>query len=94
MENNTTGDLIDDIEALRGHLEIESWRVFGGSWGSALALAYAQTRPDRVREPILRGIFSCDAPNSTGSTATAATGCSPRLSPSSLEPFRKQSAET
>lgn len=42
---------------MRGHLEIESWRVFGGSWGSALALAYAQTRPDRVREPILRGIF-------------------------------------
>ena len=46
-----------DIEALRGHLDIESWQVFGGSWGSALALAYAQTQPDRVRELILLGIF-------------------------------------
>lgn len=57
LENNTTWDLVSDIEALREHLEIGSWQVFGGSWGSALALAYAQTHPDRVRELILRGIF-------------------------------------
>ena len=57
IENNTTWDLVADIEALRGHLDIESWQVFGGSWGSALALAYAQTQPDRVRELILLGIF-------------------------------------
>jgi len=57
IENNTTWDLVADIEALRDHLNIESWQVFGGSWGSALALAYAQMHPDRVRELILRGIF-------------------------------------
>lgn len=57
LDANTTWDLVSDIEALREHLGIESWQVFGGSWGSALALAYAQTHPRRVRELILRGIF-------------------------------------
>jgi len=57
LDNNTTWDLVSDIEALREHLGIESWQVFGGSWGSALALAYAQSHPHRVRELILRGIF-------------------------------------
>ncbi|ODS00071.1 proline iminopeptidase [Methyloceanibacter methanicus] len=57
IEHNTTWDLVADMEALRAHLDIETWQVFGGSWGSALALAYAQTHPDRVRELILRGIF-------------------------------------
>jgi len=57
LEENTTWDLVADIERLREHLDIESWQVFGGSWGSTLALAYAQTHPDRVRELILRGIF-------------------------------------
>ncbi len=57
LENNTTWDLVSDIEKLREHLGIERWQVFGGSWGSTLALAYAETHPDRVTELVLRGIF-------------------------------------
>jgi len=57
VENNTTADLIADIEALRAHLGIGSWVVFGGSWGSTLALAYAQAFPAHVRALVLRGIF-------------------------------------
>lgn len=55
--DNTTWDLVEDIEKLRRHLAIERWQVFGGSWGSTLALAYAQTHPTRVSELVLRGIF-------------------------------------
>ena len=55
--DNTTWHLVSDIEALRKHLGIESWLVFGGSWGSSLALAYAETHPARVSELVLRGIF-------------------------------------
>ncbi|MCP5146057.1 MAG: prolyl aminopeptidase [Gammaproteobacteria bacterium] len=58
LEQNTTWDLVADIERLRELLEIERWQVFGGSWGSALALAYAQTHPDRISELVLRGIFT------------------------------------
>ncbi|MDY6809579.1 MAG: prolyl aminopeptidase [Actinomycetota bacterium] len=54
---NTTQHLIADMERLREHLQIERWQVFGGSWGSTLGLAYAQTHPDRVTELVLRGIF-------------------------------------
>jgi proline iminopeptidase len=54
---NTTWHLVADIETLRAHLGIERWLVFGGSWGSTLALAYAQKHPDRVSELVLRGIF-------------------------------------
>ncbi|GAB4587719.1 prolyl aminopeptidase [Nocardia sp. IFM 10818] len=57
LEANTTWHLVRDIEALRTHLGVERWQVFGGSWGSTLALSYAQTHPDRVTELILRGIF-------------------------------------
>ncbi len=57
LEENTTWDLVTDIEALRTHLKIERWQVFGGSWGSTLALAYAQRHPERVTELVLRGIF-------------------------------------
>ena len=57
LEDNTTWHLVDDIERLRAHLEIEHWQVFGGSWGSTLALAYAQAHPRRVSELVLRGIF-------------------------------------
>src|SRR5439155_9100890 len=53
----TTWDLVADIEALRKHLGIERWMVFGGSWGSTLALAYAETHPASVSELVLRGIF-------------------------------------
>jgi proline iminopeptidase len=57
LDENTTWDLVDDIEKLRHHLGVERWQVFGGSWGSTLALAYAETHPDRVTELVLRGIF-------------------------------------
>ena len=57
LTDNTTWDLVADIERLRGHLAIDHWQVFGGSWGSTLALAYAQTHPDKVTELVLRGIF-------------------------------------
>jgi proline iminopeptidase len=59
LEENTTWHLVSDIEQLREHLGIDMWQVFGGSWGSTLALAYAETHPDRVRELVLRGIFLC-----------------------------------
>ncbi|EIJ43580.1 proline iminopeptidase [Beggiatoa alba B18LD] len=57
LEENTTWDLVADIERLREHLGIERWTVFGGSWGSSLALAYSQTHPARCTGLILRGIF-------------------------------------
>jgi proline iminopeptidase len=57
LEDNTTWHLVSDIEALRTHLGIARWLVFGGSWGSTLALAYAQKHPKRVTELVLRGIF-------------------------------------
>jgi proline iminopeptidase len=57
LEANTTWDLVSDIEKIRSELGIEKWQVFGGSWGSTLALAYAETHPERVTELVLRGIF-------------------------------------
>lgn len=57
LVDNTTWHLVADIERLREHLGIEQWQVFGGSWGSTLALAYAQAHPGRVSELVLRGIF-------------------------------------
>jgi proline iminopeptidase len=57
LDANTTWDLVADMEALRAYLGIERWQLCGGSWGSTLSLAYAQTHPDRVSELILRGIF-------------------------------------
>jgi proline iminopeptidase len=59
LQDNTTWDLVEDIERLRRHLGIERWLVFGGSWGSTLALAYAETHPERVSALVLRGIFLC-----------------------------------
>ncbi len=59
LEDNTTWHLVADIEQLREKLKIERWLVFGGSWGSTLALAYAQTHPARVTALVLRGIFLC-----------------------------------
>ena len=59
LQGNTTQALIEDIETIRNKLGIDQWVVFGGSWGSTLALAYAQTHPDRVLGLILRGIFLC-----------------------------------
>lgn len=57
LDNNTTWDLIEDIEILRNTLQIEKWAVFGGSWGSTLALLYAELHPEHVSALILRGIF-------------------------------------
>jgi len=54
---NTTSHLIDDMERLREELGVEQWLVFGGSWGSTLSLAYAQSHPERVTQLVLRGIF-------------------------------------
>lgn len=56
LANNTTQQLVADIEQLREHLEVDRWLVWGGSWGSTLALAYAETHPDRASEMILWGI--------------------------------------
>jgi proline iminopeptidase len=58
LENNTTWDLVADMEKLRKHLAITRWQLFGGSWGSTLALAYAQMHPNNVSDLILRGIFT------------------------------------
>jgi len=57
LDDNTTWSLIEDIERLREHLGVEKWCVFGGSWGSTLALAYAIKHPERVESVVLRGIF-------------------------------------
>lgn len=59
LEHNTTWDSVADIERIRDLLGVDRWLVFGGSWGSTLALAYAETHPERVRGLILRGIFLC-----------------------------------
>jgi proline iminopeptidase len=57
LADNTTPHLVDDIETLRRHLGIDKWLLFGGSWGSTLALAYAQAHPERVSGCVLRGVF-------------------------------------
>lgn len=62
MALNTTWHLVDDLERLREHLGIERWQVFGGSWGSTLALGYAEKHPERVTELVLRGIFTLRRP--------------------------------
>ena len=59
LEENTTPRLIEDLERLRKHLGIDKWLVFGGSWGSTLALAYAEHHPQRCLALVLRGIFLC-----------------------------------
>ena len=59
LEDNNTHASVRDIEALRNHLGVERWHVFGGSWGSTLSLIYAQHHPDRVLSLVLRGIFMC-----------------------------------
>tara|TARA_B100000686_G_scaffold345035_1_gene428810 strand:- start:11101 stop:12069 length:969 start_codon:yes stop_codon:yes gene_type:complete len=59
IENNTTQHLIEDIEKLRTFLKIKKWIIFGGSWGSSLALVYSQKHPEKILNIILRGIFLC-----------------------------------
>ncbi len=60
LENNTTDHLLSDIEILRAHLKVNDWHIFGGSWGSTLALAYASKYKTRCISLILRGIFLCE----------------------------------
>ena len=62
IEANTTWHLVADIERLRALMGAEQWLVFGGSWGSTLALAYAETHPQRVSALVLRGIYTCTKP--------------------------------
>lgn len=59
LDNNTTAHLLADMEAIRKHLGIKQWVIFGGSWGATLGLVYAETHPDRTLALILRGIFLC-----------------------------------
>lgn len=59
LEDNTTWHLVQDIEVIRERFGVDQWLVFGGSWGSTLALAYAESHPERVRALVLRGIFLC-----------------------------------
>jgi proline iminopeptidase len=59
LQDNTTWDLVSDIEKIREYLGIKKWLVFGGSWGSTLALAYSETHPQSVQALVLRGIFLC-----------------------------------
>lgn len=58
LEENTTWHLVADMEAIRAHLAIDRWQLFGGSWGSCLSLAYAESHPERVSELVVRGIFT------------------------------------
>ena len=62
LEANTTWHLVADIERLREEMGVDKWLVFGGSWGSTLALAYAETHPERVSELVVRGIYTCTRP--------------------------------
>jgi proline iminopeptidase len=62
LEDNTTWHLVEDIESLRRHLGIQTWMVFGGSWGATLGLAYAQRYPECVTEIVLRGVFMMSRP--------------------------------
>ncbi|WP_034763245.1 MULTISPECIES: prolyl aminopeptidase [unclassified Hyphomonas] len=62
LRENTTWDLVDDIEALRDHVGVSQWLVFGGSWGSTLSLAYGVTHPERTLGLVLRGIFLVSKP--------------------------------
>ena len=57
LADNTTWHLVADLERLRSHLGIDRWQLFGGSWGATLAIAYAETHPERVSEIVLRGVF-------------------------------------
>ena len=66
LKENTTWDLVSDIEKIREHKNIDKWHVFGGSWGSTLGLTYAITHPERVASLILRGIFLLRKKISTG----------------------------
>jgi len=87
LEENTTWDLVEDTEKLRAHLGIDKWQVFGGSWGSTLALAYAEKHPRPAPNWCSGGSSSCASRRSTGSTSGGLhplprrLGALPRLDP-------------
>ncbi len=89
LSANTTWHLVADIEALREHLAIERWLVFGGSWGSALALAYAQSHPERVSELVPRGIFTLRRSELDWYYNDGASHIAPQWWQSYLEPLRE-----
>ena len=70
LDDNTTWHLVEDIEKIREQFGVNEWLVFGGSWGSTLALAYAETHPERVKGLVLRGIFCAVRKRFVGSTRT------------------------
>ena len=96
LENNTTWDLVADMERLREHLGIQQWQVCGGSWGSTLSMAYAQTHPQQVSELILRGIFTLrkseldwyyQAGNSSDNPSNQSSGGAASIFPDEWEKF-------
>jgi proline iminopeptidase len=93
LTDNTTRHLVADIERLREHLRIDKWLLFGGSWGSTLALAYAQAHPERCLGLVLRGSSSRARWSSTGS-CTGCASCSPKHGGRSSNSSRRRSAPT
>ncbi|MCP1679515.1 proline iminopeptidase [Kerstersia gyiorum] len=95
LSNNTTWHLVEDIETLRRHLGIERWQVFGGSWGSTLALAYAERHPEQVLHIWCCAAFSwCVAGSLNGFTRKGPATCSPIPGKGSVMRFRPMSAAT
>src|SRR5262245_9020821 len=86
LEDNTTWHLVSDMERLREELGIDRWVVFGGSWGSTLGLAYAETHPERVRALVLRGIFLVRPKEIRWFYPEGASLCFPAAWEASLEP--------
>ena len=72
-QDNTTADLISDMETIRNTLGIDRWMVFGGSWGATLALLYAQAHPERVKGLVLRGVFLGGCRSFTGHVTNSST---------------------
>ena len=90
LSTNTTWKLVEDMERLREMIGAEKWQVFGGSWGSCLALAYAQQHPDRVSELVLRGIFTLREEELRWFYQEGASHLFPDLWESYLEPIPEQ----
>ncbi len=89
LDDNTTHKLVADMEAIREHLAIDKWALFGGSWGSTLSLVYAETYPERVLGLVLRGIFLCRREDVQWFYQSGAN----RLFPDLWEPFEQQIPE-
>ncbi len=96
LVDNTTWHLVSDIEAIREHLKIERWQVFGGSWGSTLALAYSQKHPSAAPSWCCAASSCCGAGSSSGSTRTrvARPRCSPTCGSTTSRRCRRRSART